>query len=367
MASNILKILDQVQKKHKGAVRDPATAGIIERLNLKSPKMNYLFGGGFPKGRIVRFHGPESGGKTTISTYIASIVQKQPEQNIVVFIDFERTFDIHHAKDLGMDVTDVRKGGKFLFLRPENGEEGFTIAEELVRTKEVGLVIIDSDTTMPTNAMIESEYGKANFGGSSKLMSEALRKFNILLEKFATPMVIVSQERANMSLYGADFKVAGGFAQRFYSSHTNRVTKVEFLKEKGVVTGIVMRVKNQKSKVGMPFREVLLTLDFKKGFNIDDEYIEFMVPLGLVKQAGAYFKSEQFGFNCQGKAKLLEWFKENPNVYEDLKIEIDRLIAMENTMDAENESPIEEEVSIPDIPDPSYTDDEDQAFKDLAD
>jgi recombination protein RecA len=198
VSSNFLKALGKIEKKHKDAVRDPATAGIIERITLPSPNLNFLFGGGQPRGRIIRFHGPESGGKTTLATYLASIVQKQEEQNIVIFLDFERTFDIDHARDLGMDVTDVRQGGKFLFLRPENGEEGFTIAEELVRTREAGLVIIDSDTTMPTSAMIESEYGKANFGGSSKLMSEALRKFNILLEKYNTSMIIISQERANM-------------------------------------------------------------------------------------------------------------------------------------------------------------------------
>jgi hypothetical protein len=172
------------------------------------------------------------------------------------------------------------------------------------------------------------------------------------------------------SLYGADFKVAGGFAQRFYSSHTNRVTKIEFIKEKGVITGIMMKVKNHKSKIGMPFREVILKLDFKKGFDVDDEYLEFMEPLGLVERRGAYYRSEKYGFNCQGKTQLLEWLKDNPAEYQVMKDEINKLIAQENQLDADVkdptlEPPLEEQFGEI-IEDPESKTEEDQEFMDLG-
>lgn len=157
MAKALTTALSRIEKSFKGSIRDVDTSGIIHRFFLDSPQLNFLFGGGFPEGRVIQFHGPESSGKSTLATYIGGQIQKRAEKNVVVYVDFERSFEKDFAVNLGLDISP----DKFIFLRPENGEEGFTIVEELIRSDEVGLVIWDSDTTTPSRAQASDDYGKA--------------------------------------------------------------------------------------------------------------------------------------------------------------------------------------------------------------
>ena len=159
MARALTAAIAKLSKEYKDSIKDPKIAGVIKRIFLSSPQLNYLFGGGWAIGRIFQLHGPESSGKSTLSTYIAGEVQKQPDHNVVVYVDFERTFDTGFANRLGLDTSE--ESGKFIFLQPENGEEGFTIIEALIRTNEVGLIIWDSDATTPSEAQMVNAYGKA--------------------------------------------------------------------------------------------------------------------------------------------------------------------------------------------------------------
>lgn len=343
MARALTTAITRIQKQYKDAIRDVDTSGIIHRYFLDSPQLNFLFGGGFPEGRIIQFHGPESSGKSTLATYVGGQIQKRAEKNVVVYVDFERTFEKDYAANLGLDLSP----DKFIFLRPENGEEGFTVVEELIRSDEIGLVIWDSDTTTATRSQIGDEYGKANFGGVAKLMSEALRKFNPILERFRTSFIIISQERDNIgALYGPDYKVTGGRAIKFYASNRSRITRTGYVKEKGVVTGIEMRVKNGKNKAGIPYREAELTLMFDGGFDTEKEYMDFIVLLGLVEQKGAYFRSSKYDFNIQGRAKLQEWLDEHPTEYEEIKKQVNQMLCGETVLDEENEAPEEEELPV---------------------
>lgn len=158
-ASPLHSALAKLQKQYHDAIRDVNTSGIIERFFLESPQLNFLFGGGYPIGRITQLHGPESGGKSTLATYIGGEVQRKrkDEHNVVVYVDFERTFETTFAQKLGLQTDPDH----LIFLRPENGEEAFEITQELVRTNNIGLVIWDSDTTTPSAAQINDEYGKA--------------------------------------------------------------------------------------------------------------------------------------------------------------------------------------------------------------
>jgi len=149
--------LTRIQKSYKDTIRDVDTSGIIHRFFLDSPQLNFLFGGGFPEGRVIQLHGPESSGKSTLATYIGGQIQKRAEKNVVIYVDFERSFEKDYAANLGLDLDPE----KLIFLRPENGEEGFTVVEELIRSDEIGLVIWDSDTTTPTRSQLGDEYGKA--------------------------------------------------------------------------------------------------------------------------------------------------------------------------------------------------------------
>lgn len=162
MAANpLLGVIAKLSKTYSDSIRNIDVAGVIERHFLSSPQLNFLFGGGFPVGRIIQLHGPESGGKSTLSTYIAGEIQKRSHHNVVIYVDFERTFEKTFAEKLGMNVRPISEGGKLIFLRPMNGEEAFTMVEELIKTNEIGLVIWDSDTTTPSAAQVSDEYGKA--------------------------------------------------------------------------------------------------------------------------------------------------------------------------------------------------------------
>lgn len=341
MSKALTATLAKLEKTYKSAIRDVTVSGKIERFYLESPQLNYLFGGGFPIGRIVQLHGPESGGKSTLSTYIAGETQKKrQDHNVVVYVDFERTFEEKFANRLGLDTST----DKFVFLRPENGEEAFAILEELVKTDEIGLIILDSDTTMPSVNQIEKEYGAATFGAGAKLMSDALRKFNPILEKYHTSMIVVSQERdAVGELYGPGYKITGGRAIKFYASNRSRVQRIDYVKEKGAITGINMRVKNGKNKAGIPYREAEMTLMFDSGFDVNKEYMDFIISLGIVEQRGPYFKSEEYGFTFQGREKFQEWLDTHPEEYAAIKLRVNDALCTENILDAENEA-IEDEV-----------------------
>jgi recombination protein RecA len=277
------------------------------------------------------------------------MLQKKEKQNVIVYVDFERTFEKDYAATLGLDLDK----NKFIFLQPLDGETAFTILEEIVKSEEVGLIIWDSDTTTPTKSQLADVYGKASFGGNAKLFSEALRKFNPLLARTRTSMIIISQERDNIgALYGPDYKVTGGRAIKFYASNRSRITKTGYLKEKGVVTGIEMKVKNGKNKAGIPFRQAELTLMFEDGFDTSKEYIDFLILLNIIEQRGAYFKSDEFGFNFQGRVKLQEWLDSHPEEYATLKLRVNNALCGTTVLDEETEDVGEdEEEDIPEIPD----------------
>jgi len=200
-------LIAKLKKSHSDSIRDVRISGLIERFFLDSPQLNFLFGGGFPIGRIIQLHGPESSGKSCLSTYIGGEVQrKRPDHNVVVYVDFERTFETTFAEKLGL----MMDTDHLVFLRPENGEEGFELLEELVRSNQIGLIIFDSDTTMPATNQIAKEYGAATFGAGAKLMSDALRKFNPILEKYKTSMIVISQERDNIGCAAPETQVTWG-------------------------------------------------------------------------------------------------------------------------------------------------------------
>jgi recombination protein RecA len=157
MGKALTLALNKLAKQYKDSLKDPEIAGIIKRIFLSSPQLNYLFGGGWAIGRIFQLHGPESSGKSTLSTYIAGEIQKQPDHNVVVYVDFERTFETTFARRLGLKTDPDH----FIFIQAEHGEEAFTILEDLLRTNEVGLIIWDSDATTGSKSQMLDEYGKA--------------------------------------------------------------------------------------------------------------------------------------------------------------------------------------------------------------
>jgi len=332
------KILEKVQKTYKVDIVSAEEAGVVERLTLDSPGLNYAFGGGMPLGRMLFFQGPESGGKTTLSTYLALQVQ-QKLNKIVVFFDYEYTFDTEHAKEMGLDVSPE----KFVLVRPSNAEDGFNMMKEFVDSGEVGLVIIDSVSAMSSKAACEDAFSGFSGGKTAAVISQGIRLMLPYLYNNKCTMIMLSQERANIgAMYGPDFKATGGRAPAFYSSWSARVTRTGDITDANTkeLCGIEMRVRNTKNKVGIAKRDANLKLQFVGGIDSDTEYVDYLKVLGLVTQKGAYYSNDEWvaddgtvGVKVCGLEALSEFFQKNPKLYDKVKDEVNKLITGHNSLD----------------------------------
>ena len=273
-------------------------------------------------------HGKESGGKSTLSTYIASQVQKKYEgKNIVVYFDFERTFNEDHARTLGLDVVN-----NFYIVKPDSAEDCFMQMKEIVDTGEVGLVVLDSIGAISAKSLNEDP-NKATFGAVAKALSSGLKYVLPTLDRNKCSLIMINQERASMEMYGPGYTLPGGTAIKYYSSWTGRLTKKEDIKDKNEIKGIIMRVKNTKNKIANPFREALIKLYFDNGIDSEDEYLEYLVSLGLVVQKGAWFSNEEWGMKVSGKNGMAQFLKERPELFEEVKKQVNDIILGRNVLD----------------------------------
>ena len=311
------KAFDKVFSKLKENYK--VEAGTVEEvcktpmLTLDSPSLNYIFGGGFPLGRVIMLHGKESGGKSTLSTYIASQVQKKYEgKNIVVYFDFERTFNEDHAKTLGLDVVN-----NFYIIKPDSAEDCF---------------VLDSIGAVSAKSLNEDP-NKATFGAVAKALSSGLKYILPTLDRNKCSLIMINQERASMEMYGPGYTLPGGTAIKYYSSWTGRLTKKEDIKDKNEIKGIIMRVKNTKNKIANPFREALIKLYFDNGIDSEDEYLDYLVSLGLVVQKGAWFSNEEWGMKVSGKNGMAQFLKERPELFEEVKKQVNDIILGRNVLD----------------------------------
>ena len=202
MSKKLDNVLEKIKKDYKMEIKPAREACQVPKIFLDSPGLNYVFGGGFPLGRKIAIHGPYSSGKSTLSTYIAGQIQKKGgERNKIVYIDFEYSFDVNYSTNLGLDVDN-----NFIILRPENGEDTFTMLKDIIETDEVGLVVIDSATVIASKAQIEDP-NKPNFGSAAKLMANGLRFISPILAKHQCSMIILGQERQNVGCVSPDTRI----------------------------------------------------------------------------------------------------------------------------------------------------------------
>lgn len=347
MGKKLDSILAKVQKDYKVNISSARESGVIERLQLDSPGMNYCFGGGMPLGRIIMLHGEESSGKSTISEWLATQVQKKYDgKNTVVYLDYEYTFDSAHAEELGLDLDN-----NFILVRPTNGEDGFNLVRDLVDTGEVGLVVIDSITAVASKASCEDAFSGFAGGKNAGMISSALKMLAPYLYNNKCTMILIAQERDNIgAMYGPNFKVGTSRAPKFYSSWTARVSRTGDItdKDKGLI-GIEMRVRNTKNKVGIAKRDANMTLYFAEGFRVDDEYVDYLKALGLVEQKGAYYSNSEWiaddgtvGMKVCGLEAVKDWLHANPKMYEKIKQQVTELICGHTILDNNNEDGDEE-------------------------
>lgn len=350
MGKKLDNVLANIQKAYKINVTPARESGVIERLALDSPGMNFCFGGGLPLGRIIMLHGQESSGKSTICTYLATQVQKKyTGKNTVVYLDYEYTFDAEHAAEMGLDLDN-----NFILVRPSNGEDGFNMVRDLVDSGEVGLVVIDSITAVASKAACEDAFSGFSGGKNAAMISSALRMLAPYLYNNKCTLALVAQERDNIgAMYGPDFKVGTSRAPKFYSSWIARVSRTGDItdKDKGLI-GIEMRIRNTKNKVGIAKRDANLKLYFAEGFRCDDEYVDYLKVLGLVEQKGAYYSNPDWvaddgtiGMKVCGLEAVKEWLNNNPKMYSRIKNDVNALICGHTVLDfEENESESNEDV-----------------------
>lgn len=347
--SKLDKVLESVQKAFKVDIPSAREAGVVERIVLDSPGLNYAFGGGMPLGRMLFFQGPESGGKTTLATYLATQVQKKLNK-AVLFMDFEYTFDSAHAEEMGLDLDN-----NFVLIRPLNAEDGFNMMKEFIDSGEVGLVIVDSVSAMASKSATEDAFSGFSGGKTAAVISAGIRMLLPYLYLNKCTMIMLSQERANIgAMYGPDFKATGGKAPGFYSSWSARVTRTGDITDSKTkeLCGIEMRVRNTKNKVGIAKRDANLKLYFKGGISSDDEYTDYLSVLGLINKNGSHYNNDEWiaddgtvGMKAHGLEAVKEWLHNNPVMYEKVKNQVNQLISGHTIMDETEQELTDEEIA----------------------
>jgi recombination protein RecA len=338
--SDIDSVLDSLRKEYGNSIPDVMEAGTVKRLYLSSPKLNYLYGGGFPMGRAVEMFGPESGGKTVLASATGGEIQKQKEfPDRVIYVDMEHAFEVSYAITAGLSADK----DKLIFVHPKHGEEGFEICDKLIQTGEIGLIVWDSIASTPSVSQMTDEYGKASFGKTALLFSEGLKKFNPYLSRFNTSLILLNQVRAKiggMSSRGPQENTAGGYAPKFYASWRARVSRTENITDKSEVIGNKIRVSNVKSKIGFPKRVAELELYYSTGFDPELEYIDFIGDLGLVDKKGSWYsyKEEKIG---QGRIELMNWLREHRDTFEEMKYEVNQSFKKHTILDEKTPEDIE--------------------------
>lgn len=275
--------------------------------------------GGLPRGRITEIYGPEAGGKTTVTLHMIAEVQKQG--GTAAFIDAEHALDPVYAKRLGVDVDNL------LLSQPDTGEQGLDIAEALIRSAAIDIVVIDSVAALVPKSEIEGEMGDANVGLHARMMSKAMRKMAGVISKTDTIAVFINQIREKVGvLYGNPETTTGGRALKFYSTIRLEVRKGEPLKQSSEIVGNRVKIKVAKNKVAPPFRTAEFDLIYGEGYSPTGSILDLGVAFGVINRSGAHFFYND-GKLGNGKENAKKYLRENPELAEELDNKIREAVA----------------------------------------
>jgi len=270
--------------------------------------------GGLPRGRIIEIYGPESSGKTTLTLHAIANVQKQG--GIAAFVDAEHALDPEYAKKLGVNIDEL------LVSQPDTGEQALEIADMLVRSGSVDLVVVDSVAALVPRAEIEGEMGDTHVGLQARLMSQALRTHTGGLNATGTSMIFINQLREKIGVFfGSPETTSGGKALKFYASVRLDIRRIETLKEGTDAVGNRTRVKVVKNKMAPPFKQAEFDILYGTGISREGSLIDFGVEHNIVRKSGAWFtyESEQLG---QGKENARKFLMENPDIANEIETKI---------------------------------------------
>ena len=270
--------------------------------------------GGLPRGRIVEIYGPESSGKTTLTLQV--IAEAQRKGGTCAFVDAEHALDPIYAEKLGVNVDEL------IVSQPDTGEQALEVADMLVRSGAVDVLVVDSVAALTPRAEIEGEMGDSHVGLQARLMSQALRKLTGNIKNTNTLCVFINQIRMKIGvMFGSPETTTGGNALKFYSSVRLDIRRIGSVKEGDEVVGNETRVKVVKNKVAPPFKQTEFQIMYGEGINLLGEIIDYGVKMGLVDKAGAWYsyKGDKIG---QGKANAVKFLKENTDIRNDIESQL---------------------------------------------
>jgi recombination protein RecA len=315
--------LDKIDKTYgKGTVMKLGDAPVVAigSISSGSISLDHALGiGGFPRGRIVEIYGPESSGKTTLA--IHAMAQAQKAGGIAAFIDAEHAFDSSYARKLGVNIDDL------LVSQPDNGEQALEIAENLIRSGAIDIIVIDSVAALTPKSEIEGEMGDSKMGLQARLMSQALRKLAGTINKTGCCCVFINQLREKIGImFGNPETTTGGNALKFYASVRIDIRRISQIKEGDSVLGNRARVKVVKNKVAPPFRQAEFDIIYGEGISKTGEIIDLAVDYNIIKKAGSWFSYGETKLG-QGRDAVKNLLIDNPELAEELENKIIAVLA----------------------------------------
>ncbi len=314
--------LDKLEKSYgKGAVMKLGDEAVepLESISTGSLGLDIALGiGGLPKGRVIEIYGPESSGKTTLATHV--IAEAQKKGGIAAFIDAEHAFDKYYAQKLGVDVENL------LIAQPDNGEQALEIADNLIRSGAIDIIVIDSVAALVPKAEIEGEMGDSKMGLQARLMSQALRKLTGTIAKTGCCCIFINQLREKIGImFGNPETTTGGNALKFYASVRLDIRRISQIKETDEVTGNRVKVKIVKNKVAPPFRIAEFDIMFGEGISKAGEVVDLGVEYEIIKKAGSWFSYGETKLG-QGRDAVKQLLLENPELMEELEAKIKEVV-----------------------------------------
>jgi recombination protein RecA len=315
--------LSQIEKQFgKGSVMrmgESLTLG-IEAISTGAMSLDLALGiGGLPRGRIVEVFGPESSGKSTLALHV--VAEAQRNGGVCAYIDAEHALDPVYAKAIGVDIDEL------LISQPDNGEQALEIAEMLIRSGAIDVVVIDSVAALTPRAEIEGEMGDAHVGLQARLMSQALRKLTATLNKSDTIALFINQLREKIGvIYGSPEVTPGGRALKFYASVRLDIRRVESIKDGAEIVGSRTRVKVVKNKCAPPFRSAEFDIMYGQGISREGSILDVAVDFDIVKKSGAWYtyEGEQLG---QGRENAKQFLRESPELVVEIDERIRKMVA----------------------------------------
>ena len=318
--------LDKIEKNYgKGSImklgdRPDET---FEAISTGSISLDTALGiGGFPKGRIIEIYGPESSGKTTLA--IHAIAEAQKKGGISAFIDAEHAFDPVYARKLGVDVDNL------LVSQPDNGEQALEIADNLIRSGAIDIIVIDSVAALTPKAEIDGEMGDSKVGLHARLMSQALRKMTSTISKTGCCCIFINQLREKIGvMFGNPETTTGGNALKFYASVRLDIRRIQAIKDGDQNIGNRVKVKVVKNKVAPPFRTCEFDLMFGEGISKQGEIVDLGVETGVIKKSGSWFSYGESKL-AQGREGVKALLRDNPELSDELEAHIRQAMTEKN-------------------------------------